>query len=267
MKKSHSTPAREWVPSSFLIVHDENISTTIRFSPMQIQRADVSYTSKIFVYHRSIAEPIWKAESGTMGLEDVFSIDSAQIARESKMDRLFAYGEAYNVTPDMAPPTANTAMPVHVHYTSRDGSMFGHLASFFIFGSPRSLQRGERYYENFPAARIDANHLLQTYTINPFARACRFTVRIMDGRSISWESQPIIVRGKGVAQWSSVESGCPQFDHPVGIVIASDLKTSSFFGTRHADGRMVGLDHGHPFLAQVLNHGMHVAIPATGGVR
>jgi hypothetical protein len=62
------------------------------------------------------------------------------------------------------------------------------------------------------------------------------------------------VKGKGVAEWTSVGGDCPQFKNPVGVIVKSDLKTTSFFATRAGDGKMIGLDHGHPFLAQVLNH-------------
>jgi hypothetical protein len=189
-----------------------------------------------------------------MSLDDIFSVSSEEIAADLKAEQLFHYGEAYNWSPEMAPPTANIAMPLHVHYSSSDGSMQGHLASFFIFGAPRSVVRGDYYYECFPSARVDEGHHLSAFVINPFLRSSSYQVRIIRGDGGVWESPEMVVRGKSVAKWSSRESGFGGSSEPVGVVIKSKLKTTSFFATETADGVMVGLDHGHPFLAHVLDH-------------
>lgn len=249
-----SKPAREWVPSCFLVMHGENVSTTIRYSPMHIQRADVTYHSSIKVYGRNPVNPVWTTESGPIHLDSVFSVDSGKIAADLGVTKLLAYGEAFNWTPDMAPPTPNVAMPVHMHFSSADGSMFGHLASFFIFGAPRSVQRGDAYYESFPGARVDDEHHVSAFVINPFVRTGRFKVILVDAEYGRWESPEIVVKGKNVAEWTSIGSNCPKSKNPIGIIVQSDLKTSAFFATRAADGTMIGLDHGHPFLAQVLDH-------------
>jgi len=248
-------PPREWVPSCFFVLHDEHVSTSLRYSPMHIQRAaDVTYFSTIKIYGRSAVQPIWSLESDALHLDSVFAVDTARIAADLGVKQLFAYGEAFNWTPDMPPPTPNVAMPIHMHFSSTDGSLFGHLASFFIFGAPRSVQRGDRYYENFPGARIDADHHITAYVINPFVRPSKWRVIVVDSENGRWESPEMTVRGKNVAQWSSAASDCPRSRKPVGIIIQSDAKTSGVFATRTADGKMVGLDHGHPFLAQVLDH-------------
>ena len=247
-------PAREWVPSCFLVMHSPSVSTSLRYSPMHIQRADVSYFSEIKIYGRNPVNPIWTAASDAMHLDDVFAVDSAKIAADLGVEKLLAYGEAFNHAPDMAPPTPNVAMPVHMHFSSTDCSMFGHLASFFIFGAPRSVERGEFYYENFPGARVDADHHISAFIINPFVRTGKFRIIIVDAEQGRWESPESTVKGKGVAEWTSIGSDCPRSRNPVGIIVKSDLKTSAFFATRTADGKMIGLDHGHPFLAQVLDH-------------
>jgi hypothetical protein len=246
---------REWVPSCFLLVHDAHAHSTIRFTPMHIQRAaDVSYRSSVKIYGRSAVQPVWQRESGSLHLDSVFSIDSAEVARDMKVERLFHYGEAFNFSPEMSPPTPNIAMPSHLHYGSDDGSFHGHLASFFIFGAPRSVQRGERYYESFPGARVNADFQISAFIINPFVRASKFRVQIVDAERGVWTSPEASVRGKGAAEWSSAGSDFPASKAPVGVIVQSDLKTTSFFATRDADGKMIGLDHGHPFLAQVLDH-------------
>lgn len=247
-------PPREWVPSCFLVMHDEHVSTTIRYSPMHIQRADVAYFSSMKIYGRNPINPVWSVESEKLHLDSVFCVDSAKIAADLGVKTLLAYGEAFNWTPDMTPPTPNVAMPVHMHFSSTDGSMFGHLASFFIFGAPRSVQRGDFYYENFPGARVDDDHHISAFVINPFVRTGKFRVILVDAEHGRWESPEMTVKGKGVAEWKSMGSGCPHSKNPIGIIVKADLKTSTFFATRAGDGKMIGLDHGHPFLAQVLSH-------------
>ncbi len=247
--------AREWVPSCFLLVHDAHAHSTIRFTPMHIQRAaDVSYRASVKIYGRSPVHPVWQKESGPLHLDDVSSIDSAEIAHELKTDRLFHYGEAFNFSPEMAPPTPNIAMPSHLHYGSDDGSFHGHLASFFIFGAPRSVQRGDRYYESFPGALVNGDFHISAFIINPFVRPSKFRVLIVDAERGTWTSPEASVRGKGAAEWTSATSDFPGASGPVGVIVQSDLKTTSFFATRDAAGKMIGLDHGHPFLAQVLDH-------------
>src|SRR5882724_2772901 len=110
--------AREWVPTCFLVAHGPTVRSSIRYSPMHIQRAaDVSYQSRIMIYGRSPVEPVWSVESSSLNLDDVFAVDSAKIAADLGVETLFHYGEAYNWSPEMPPPTPNIAMPVHLHYT------------------------------------------------------------------------------------------------------------------------------------------------------
>lgn len=248
-------PDREWVPTCFLLVHSPFAKSTIRYSPMHIQRAaDVSYHSRVSIYGRSPVEPIWTRESGAMHLDDIFAIDSTEIASDLGVDTLFHYGEAFQWSPEMPPPTPNIAMPLHLHYTSSDGSMYGHLASFFIFGAPRSVERGDFYYESFPCARIDKDHDFSAYIINPFLRASMYQVSVVGERGVLWTSDEMSIRGKGAAEWRASESTFKGCEGPVGVIVKSRLKTTSFFATRNGQGRMIGLDHGHPFLAHVMDH-------------
>src|SRR5581483_23740 len=88
---------REWVPSAFLVVHDENVSTSIRYTPMQMRRnEEAGYFSTVKIYGNNVVKPIWQRESERLSLDAVFAIDSAQIARELGVERLFHYGEAFN---------------------------------------------------------------------------------------------------------------------------------------------------------------------------
>jgi hypothetical protein len=254
-KPSKPKRQREWVPSAFLIVHDKEVSCTIRFTPMHLRRnPDARYFSSFKVYGNSPTQPIWQTESEALPLHSVFNVESGTIARDLGVERLLHYGEAYNWSPDFNPPDPNIAMPSHVHYQSADGSFHGHLASFFIFGAPRRIERGDFHYESFPAARVDDEMYPMVCVINPFVRPSGFWVRLVTADGEMIESERMTVRGKGVAAWSADKIQLPAEKNPVGIIVRSEAKTISFFATRTREGKMIGLDHGHPFLAQVLNH-------------
>jgi hypothetical protein len=255
---------REWVPSALLIVHDRNVSCTIRFTPMHLRRnPDARYYSSLKVYGNNALQPVWQAESGALPLHSVYNIESGAIARDMGVERLFHYGEAFNWSPDFDPPDPNIAMQSHVHYQSTDGSFQGHLASFFIFGAPRRIERGEFHYESFPAARVDGDVYCSVYVINPFVRPSGFWVKLVTADGETIESERMTVRGKGVATWSGEKIDLPAGKNPVGVIVRSEAKTTSFFTTRMRDGRMIGLDHGHPFLCQVLNHVRPVTVTAV----
>ena len=246
---------REWVPSAFLIVHNRNVSSTIRFTPMHLRRnAEARYFSSFKVYGNSPIQPVWQTESEALPLHSVYNVNSGDIARELGTEKLFHYGEAFNWSPDFNPPDPNIAMQSHVHYQSTDGSFQGHLASFFIFGAPRRIDRGDFHYESFPAARVDDEMYPSVCVINPFVRPSGFWVQLITAEGRRIESERQVVRGKGVAQWSGEALRLTAAQNPVGVIVRSEAKTTSFFTARTRDGRMVGLDHGHPFLTQVLNH-------------
>ena len=246
---------REWVPSAFLVIHDRNISCTIRYTPMQLRRnAEARYFSHCRIYGNSPIQPVWQRESGPLPLQSNFNIDSAAIAADLGVEKLFHYGEVLNYSPDFNPPDANLAMPSHLHYQSTDGSFQGHIASFAIFGAPRRIERGDFHYESFPSARVDGEMYVSVYVVNPFVRPSGFWVQLAmpDGEKI--DSERCVVRGKGVATWSSEALNLPPEKNPVSVIVRSEAKTTSFFTTRTRDGTMIGLDHGHPFLLQVMNH-------------
>jgi hypothetical protein len=255
-KPSKPKRVREWVPSCFLLVHDKNVSSTVRYTPMHLRRnEEAGYFSSFKIYGNSPINPIWKTESDRLPLNSVFSVDSARIAGELGVERLFQYGEAYNWSPDFAPPDPNISMPSHLHYSSTDGSFHGHLASFFIFGMPRRIERGDFYYDSFPAARADDELYPSVYLLNPFVRPSAFWVQLVtkDGEII--EAERRVIKGKGASEWSGKDVVLSDNQNPIGIIVKSELKTTTFFTTRtRRDDKMVGLDHGHPFLSQVLNH-------------
>ena len=109
---------------------------------------------------------------------------------------------------------------MHTHYRSTNGFLRGHIASFAIYGAPRVQERGEFYYENFPAALINDRFSVSVFTLNPFVRPTRQTVLVVHEQGV-WESEEITIRGKGVGEWTSRGSSAPGWGKPVGIIGAS----------------------------------------------
>lgn len=246
---------REWVPSACLIIHDRNVSSTLRYTPMQLRRnVGARYLCGYKVYGNSPIQPVWQKESGPLPLRSNYQVESAEIARELGVEKLFHYCEVFNRSPDFNPPDANVGMPSHVHYQSTDGSFQGHLASFAVFGAPRRIERGDFHYESFPSARVDDEMYLSVYVVNPFVRSSGFWVQLITADGERIESERNVVRGKGVATWSAENVILRHGQNPVSVIVRSEAKTTSFFTTRTRDGKMIGLDHGHPFLLQVLSH-------------
>jgi len=257
---------REWVPSAFLLIHTPNISCTIRYTPMQHRRnPDARYFSHVKIFGNSAIEPVWETKSGPLPLQSNFALESGAIAADLGIDKLFHYGEVLNSSPDFNPPDPNVSMASHLHYRSTDGSFYGGVSSFTIFGAPRRIERGAYHYEAFPSMRVDEEKYFSVYIINPFVRPAGFWVQIVtkDGEKI--ESERCVVRGKGVASWSSKGLEIPRDKNPLGVIVRSETKTTSVFTTSTRDGKMIGLDHGHPFLLQVLNHVRPVTVAAGGG--
>jgi hypothetical protein len=250
---SDPDPAQEWAPSCFVVAHGATVRSIIRFSARHICRREAAYRARIRIYGRSLTEPVWISESETISLGAVYSVESGEIARALGNSSFLLYGEADTWSADYMPETLNTSIGVHTHYASTDATFRGHIASFAIYGAPRVVERGAAYYENFPAALLNDTHHLSIFTVNPFLRSTKMSVRLIHSGGV-WESPTVTIRGKSVGEWKSAGCGFPGSVEPIGVVVKTDLKTNSFFATRDASGIMLGLDHGHPFLSQVLDH-------------
>ena len=245
--------AQEWAPTCFLIAHSETANTTIHFAPRHICRREARYYARLRIYDRSLTQPVWTGESGECKLGSIHAWHSADIAKTIGKPSFMLYGEADAWSPDYAPAHYSLGMGVHAHYASTDATFRGQIAGFSIYGVPRIVVRGDYYYENFPAVLVNDRHRVSVFSINPFLRSTRLTILLIHEEGV-WESAPVVLRGKSVIEWKSVDCGFPGSEKPLGLVVKSELKTTSFFATRDAEGRMLGLDHGHPFLSQVLSH-------------
>jgi hypothetical protein len=248
-------PDREWVPTSFFLATGEDCATEIAFSPRQMMRnAMLRYTSEITVYDPKSGRPCHRVRSKPIGLQDCFRTSSAALQPHLPPAVELFYCEAFN-TADAGPVDANVAMPSNLHYFSKSGKLQGDLGSNYIYGAPRKAFKGNLYYDHFPLGRGFPGMALKVFLMNPYVRPSAFqisfTSRTRRNRLVS-DGQ---VAGKAV--------GVVEFDTPVSkgrdsglaVVVAAELKLNVVYGTLiKASGVMCGLDHGHPFLMQVLSH-------------
>jgi hypothetical protein len=248
-------PDREWVPTSFFLATGADYTTEIAFSPRQIMRnASLRYTSEITVYDPKLGRPCLRMRSQPIGLEECFRASSAAMQPHLPTEVEFFYCEMFNKA-DAAPADANVAMTSNLHYVSKSGKLQGDLASNYIYGAPRKAFKGNFYYDHFPLGRGFPGAALKVFLMNPYVRPSDFriffTSRARRNRLVSNGK----VAGKTVG---IVEIDAPVSrgkDSGLAVVVAAELKLNVIYGTLiKASGVMCGLDHGHPFLMQLLSH-------------
>ena len=246
---------RQWLPLCLLLVHGREIETTLRCTPCHLFSDEaLLYSVELRVFGSDPLHPIYTKQSGSISLFDVFSVTSAEVASATGARELFCYVEEYSRIVDQAPPNAVTTLNTQAHYASKDGSYHGHIGGIFIFGAPRKMLKGAFYYENFPGVSVADGMEFSAFLLNPFTRSAQYSILLVDAFGRTYESEPEIIPGKGAARWSSRGRDLSALSSPCGAVVRSTLKLASFFASHDADGRMVSMDHGHPFLAEVLKH-------------
>jgi hypothetical protein len=248
-------PDREWVPTSFFLATGDDYATEFAFSPRQIMHnAGLRYVSQITVYDPTSGRPCHRVSSQPIGLQDCFRTSSTALQPHLPRDVEFFYCEAFN-TADAPPADANVALSSNLHYFSKSGKLQGDLASNYIFGAPRKAFKGKLYYDHFPLGRGFPGMALKVFLMNPYVRPSDFQIYFT---SLARRNRFVTdgqVTGKAV--------GTVEFDIPVSkardsgfaVVVATELKLNVMYGTlMKASGVMCGLDHGHPFLMQLLSH-------------
>ncbi len=255
---------RAWVPCAFLLVHNETVSTTLRFTPMQVSRdTGVTYRPSFRVYESDPNEAAWEKVGPSMPLESVWSLTSAEIAQGMGKKTLFHYGEDHHVVEQREPVDSINTLVTYVHYHSTDGSMMGYIGAFQIFGAPVKMLKGDYYYDNFPGVQLDDDFSLKIFSVNPFTRPSPYSIILVDRNGRQIETPMMQINGKSAKEWSSRSLDLRGFESPFGVIVKSVLKVSSFYATVNSSNKMVGIEHGHPFLSYVLNHGAS----RRGGVR
>jgi hypothetical protein len=246
---------REWVPSCMLMIHNEHTRTCLRFTPLQQSRDEsVTYKAGFKIFDGDPLSPAFEIESPALPLFSVYSLESERVARELGRGSFFLYAEEHHRVVERGPLNVLIGLGTHMHFSSPHGGVFGHVASAFIFGAPRKMLKGDFYYENFPGVRLDADHRLIIYTMNPFTRACQYNVLMVDAKGRAYDSGMMEIPGKSVKEWSTDSMSISRPRNPFGVIIRSNLKTNSIYATIGRGNRMVSMDHGHPFLSQVLDH-------------
>lgn len=246
---------RNWVPTCMLMMHDDDVSTTIRFVPSHVAKdPDARYTVSFKVFGDDPTFPIWEHQGPEIGLTDLYCIDSAQVARETGRKKLFCYMEEYSRIVDRNPNSSIITLNSQAHYYSRSGAVQGQLGGFLIFGSPVKMLKGDYYYDALPAASLEGGKSILVYIINPFTRPSAYSIVLVAADGCKWESPTLNLAGKSGVLWNSSEYETSMLKSPCGLIVKSYLKLSCAFAARDAEGRMVGMDHGHGFLSQVLKH-------------
>lgn len=252
---TNNRPDREWVPTSFFLAAGDDYVTEFAYSPRQIMRnAKLRYQSQIIVYDPKSAKPCHRVCSEPIGLQDCFRISSTALQPYLPPNVEFFYCEAFN-TADAPPVDANVAMSSNLHYFSKSGKLQGDLASNYIFGLPRKAFKGRLYYDHFPIGHGFPGMALKVFLMNPYVRPSEFRIYFTSRTRRNHLVTVGQVTGKAVR--------AVEFDIPVSkgrhsglaVVVAAELKLNIIYGTlMKSSGVMCGLDHGHPFLMQLLSH-------------
>ena len=202
------------------------------------------------VFGRHPLQPIWEAESEEMTVSHQYEMNSDELLRDVGLDEMCHYAEFHPFSLDVAPSHEQIVAPLFVHYTSLDGSFAAHLPSSYIYGSARAykLGRSGAKYQQFPCIEVQQPFRTQILTVNPNLRKVRYSVYLVGENGKKVEDGPITIPPKAISKWESDGKGVQALGKSAGVIISSDVRVSSFVGTLHTGvGRLVGMDHTHPF--------------------
>ncbi len=240
----------EWAPSANFIVHDERVSTSVSFAPCTTTRAPGRYYWEFRLYGRNPTEPIYVYRSKAMDLHGQETLDSAQICREAGLTKLFHYCEVMAYSPDVAPAGVSSVLVSYHHFRSTDGSFDAHLPAAYIWGAARFTRTERCHYENFPGVLCNPQTRLVVITLNPFVRPMKYWIELVGADGRKQEQGPFKIAGKGVSRWEWVDAEATM-KNPVGVIVRSESKAASFVGAIDLpSGRMIDLEHMHPFFSR-----------------
>ncbi len=241
-----------WAPSSVMLMHDEGVRTSVRYNPLEPNRVPgARWRVKATVYGPRPLEPLWTETSDWVEAgRNHYELNSERLCAEIGVDTLEHYAEFHPYTQDAAPEREQIAAPLFAHYASVDGSFEAHLPSAYMYGASRGYKIKSKWkYQNFPFVEVGGPFELRIYSMNQMLRKISYAVSLVaaDGAS-RVESDVLPMRPKSLDIWSGTLF--PNADAPkvAGVIIKSDFRIPSFVGVYHRElGRMVGLDHTHPF--------------------
>jgi hypothetical protein len=240
-----------WAPTSVMIMHGNGVRTSVRYNPLEPNRAVGSrWKVRARVYGRHPLQPIWEEESDWIesGVTQ-YELTTARLSRELGLDELAHYAEFHPYSPDRTPTHEQIAAPLFAHYTSEDGSFEAHIPSAYMYGASRSYKMVSGWkYQNFPYVELGGPFDLRIYSMNQTLKKVEYGVILVPGTAgESTHSDMRAMRPKSVDAFAErlVEHDDPR---PYGVIIKSDLRIASFVGVYNRErDRLIGLDHTHPF--------------------
>jgi hypothetical protein len=240
-----------WAPTSVMIVHGNGVRTSVRYNPLEPNRALGSrWKVRARVYGRRPLEPIWEEESDWIEAgRGQYELVSDRLAEALGLEELAHYAEFHPYSPDRPPTHEQIAAPLFAHYTSDDGSFEAHIPSAYMYGASRSYKMVSGWkYQNFPYVELGGPFDLRIYSMNQTLKKVAYGVILVPGDGGGpIESDMRAMRPKSVDAFDErlVEHEDPR---PYGVIIKSDLRIASFVGVFNREqGRLIGLDHTHPF--------------------
>lgn len=240
-----------WAPSSVIILHDDHVRTSVRFSGLEPSRQlDAKWRVRARLFGRHPLRPLWEIETDEIAAYDSFEVTSEWLAKNVGLEGTMHYAEFHPYSEDIAPINEQIVAPLFAHYSSTDGSFSAHLPSSYIYGSARAYKLGAtgKKYQQFPCVEIQPPFELEIYTVNPNLRKVQYSVRLVGENGIIVDDGPYTIGPKAIGRWCQAGVDTSGLGRSAGVIIASDVRLSSFVGTRHARAdRLVGLDHTHPF--------------------
>lgn len=240
-----------WAPSSMMILHGANVRTSIRFNGLEPSRqTDAKWRLRARIFGRHPLRPIWENETELFSAWNQYELTSDFLARVLGLNEMSHYAEFHPYSADISPLHEQIVAPLFAHYTADDGSFAAHLPSSYIYGSTRTYKLGSsgRKYQQFPCVEVRPPFGTEIYTLNPNLRKVQYWVRFVGPNGNSVEDGPHMIPPKAVSHWASLAGFGDSLGDSAGVIIGSDARVSSFVGTIHTGlGRLVGLDHTHPF--------------------
>ncbi|MEO6053284.1 MAG: hypothetical protein ABIP97_04660 [Chthoniobacterales bacterium] len=252
MKIEHN----EWLPSFLFSGVGRDVDTTYFFRPHVVSREESAlFDIKVSFYRRGVSKPL------VLDYKDVcFNSDWTLRVRDVLPDydhtsEEYVYTELFASSRNLEPNVYNHSLTFFGQHTSTDGRLAGYLATNSVWGAPRRVYRERYFCDTFPGARIDDELCLKIFVVNPFVRKCSFRVTLYHS-----------AKGQFITEWKEIAGHSVEtivLDTATtggttglfGVMLEADTKVASFYSTvSRKTGQMIGIDHGHPYLLDVLSH-------------
>lgn len=246
----------EWLPSFLFCALGREVDSRYFFRPEQLSRDDnATFDLKIRLYRKGGARPIL-LEYHNIGFYSDWSLCANEVfPNYDAVEEEFAYIEFYASSNNLKPDIHNRALPFYGSFSSRDGRLAGYLASNNIWGAPRRVYRERYFCDTLPGVRIDEELNMKVLVANPFVRPCpvRAVLFHADGRQFFSEWKEVGEKSVEVLMLGDcILDGTTGL---FGVAIEAETKIAVFYAAvSRKTGQMLGIDHGHPYLLDVLSH-------------